>query len=498
MIRDLTYRKYYIILKITTFAMIALLNITTISIWNYKMVVILTTLFLLFNYIFGLQKISIHSECHRFKIKIIGNFLLVNTLLFYIGGYQNASYAIFHFFIILTAAMMYSPLVGLVILGTCFTLALKMVFTDTNILNSFIIHSYVYGGAFVIGYFCRMEGIRKKRLDHKIRELEALYKISKMIDRFPGTEKILDNIAKIVAETVNAEACLIMLYDEEQDLLAAKAGYGVPKEAFQQMIFRQGEGIERQVIENKGRAICKDEECFHIYRDIFQDLWKIKTVTAIPLFLRNKIIGTLSVYDTKGGDHVLEDIELLDMMGSRIGMILENDSLYKQLRNRAIQDGLTGLYNHKQFYERLKEEIQGAKEKEYKVYLLMIDIDRFKAFNDRYGHLVGDKVLVQIAKTIKNSIRDTDYAARYGGEEFAVILPNTDYETAAMVADRIRNNVKKATATIEQLQKEQVEITVSIGIACYPNCTNDITNLVDIADIRMYKGKEMGGDRVIA
>lgn len=494
--KEFGYNDYYRLFIFITFGIIFALNLVNINSWNFGIVGTLLPIWILLNYMVGAKKIPRGNRVYRVWIKIIGNFILFSALLYFIGGYTNLSYTVFHFFMIVSTTVLISPMAGVMTLALNFVIALRMVFSQEHILNSFIIHSYAYGGALVIGYFIRKEKARQRKLDHKIRELDALYKISKMIDYFPGTDEILDKITTIVAETIGAAMCLIMLYDEEQELLVAKAGYGVSEDAIKNFALRKNQGIEGEVVENSSRITCREIGDLEIYRKIFHG--KLETVTVIPLYLKNKVIGTLSIYDMEDKHYTTEDIDLLDMMGSRIGMILENDKLYKQIHTKAIMDGLTGLYNHKQFYDRLKYEIQTAKKKEYQLYLLMIDIDRFKAFNDQYGHLVGDQVLVQIADTIKRSIRETDFAARYGGEEFAVILPNSDDETAAKVADRIRSNVKKTTETIEQLHGQDVEITVSIGISCYPDCSNDFVNLVDIADVRMYKGKAMGGDRIIA
>ncbi len=494
--KEFSDREYYRFFIFITFAMVFGLNLVNVRLWDLQVIGILVPIWILLNYMVGVRMSPRSSRVKRLWIKIIGNFILFSILLYYIGGYANLSYTIFHVFMILSATVLISPLAGVGALVLSFMIALKLVAAQSDILNSLIIHSYAYGGALVIGYFAGAEKARKRKLDHKVRELDALYKISKMIDYFPGTEEILDKITTIVGETMGGAMCLVMLYDEEQELLVAKAGYGVSGEVLKNIVLKKGEGIEGEVIENRSRISCSDIGNLDIYRSVFDG--KLKTVTVIPLYLKSKVIGTLSVYDTTDKYYTMEDIDLLDMMGSRIGMILENDKLFKQVHTRAMMDGLTGLYNHNQFYDRLKQEIQIAKERKYQVYLLMIDIDRFKAFNDQYGHLVGDQVLVQIAEIIRSSIRESDCAARYGGEEFAVILPNTDDETATRVADRIRNNVKKTRKNIEQLRGQEVEITVSIGISCYPNCSNDITNFVNIADVRMYKGKAMGGDQIIA
>lgn len=176
---------------------------------------------------------------------------------------------------------------------------------------------------------------------------------------------------------------------------------------------------------------------------------------------------------------------------------IQNDVLYQSTSDTTINDGLTGLYNHKQFYERLRAEIGHAKHKGTKLFLLMMDIDQFKNFNEKFGTALGDRVLAEIGRVIQYSIRPTDFAARYGGEEFAVILTDITHEVAAMVADRIRYDIKQVAKGIDGLKDTGAEVTVSIGIAGYPDCTNDMTSLVDIADVKMYEGKEMGGDQVV-
>ena len=334
--------------------------------------------------------------------------------------------------------------------------------------------------------------------NQKLKELKALDNISRIIDEFPETQEILENITKVVSETMDYCASIIMFYDEENDELMTKAGYGISHDNLIKLSRDHGKGLEKRIIDDKEAIVtlnCQDEDC-SLNRVEFCEQ-SLCFGVAVPLHFRNKTIGTLSIYDEKIKHITEEDKELLSMMSSRIGIVLENDRLYKEVRNNSITDGLTGLYNHKQFFERLRFEIEYAKEDQTKLFLLMVDIDRFKSFNDRFGHVMGDRVLAEVAKAIKNSLRETDVAARYGGEEFAIILSDVTFETAAIVAERIRSSIKRIIPS-ERFKTIDENITVSIGIACYPNCSDDITNLIDIADLRMYKGKEMGGDRVVA
>ncbi len=153
---------------------------------------------------------------------------------------------------------------------------------------------------------------------------------------------------------------------------------------------------------------------------------------------------------------------------------------FKQL---ALRDSLTGLYNHRFFQTRLRKLI--ANKRTVVVSLMMMDLDDFKGFNDTYGHQAGDKMLNEVAKILRKSIRETDIAARYGGEEFAVILPGTDLENAMKVAERIRTTISTRCG-----------ITVSIGVSSFPEYASTAETLIQTADRALYKAKELSKDRV--
>jgi len=159
-------------------------------------------------------------------------------------------------------------------------------------------------------------------------------------------------------------------------------------------------------------------------------------------------------------------------------------------------DGLTGLYNHRYFHDRLDEELTRAERYGHNVSLLMIDIDHFKFYNDNYGHLMGDRVLKELAGILKGRIRHSDIVARYGGEEFCIVLPYHRKEEATIVAERIREAVKKYPFLYEELQPEG-DLTVSIGIATFPNDAYERLQLIDCADKALYRAKGEGRNRVI-
>jgi len=160
----------------------------------------------------------------------------------------------------------------------------------------------------------------------------------------------------------------------------------------------------------------------------------------------------------------------------------------------ALVDELTGLSNRRHFNHALEREIERARRQHRHCSLLMFDVDRFKDFNDSYGHLAGDAALRQVAKVLTDSVRLVDQVARYGGEEFAVILPQTGRLEALMVAERTR-------ASMEALRwghdgAEMPPLTVSVGSATFPSDTDDIRGLVEKADQALYRAKGTGRNRV--
>ena len=157
----------------------------------------------------------------------------------------------------------------------------------------------------------------------------------------------------------------------------------------------------------------------------------------------------------------------------------------------AITDALTGLYNHRYLHERLSEELHRARDQQRPLSVLFCDLDRFKSYNDASGHSAGDAVLREVAHVIEQSVRNVDIAARYGGEEFVVLLVETDRETALVVAERIRERIRAAGFTANH-----VPLTVSIGVAGYPDDADRREDLLNKADWAMYLAKRRGRDQV--
>ncbi|NUT56142.1 MAG: diguanylate cyclase [Thermoleophilia bacterium] len=174
---------------------------------------------------------------------------------------------------------------------------------------------------------------------------------------------------------------------------------------------------------------------------------------------------------------------------------LENARLHRMVERQALVDGLTGLANRRQADEALASEIARTERLGGPVGLILADVDDFKAVNDRYGHPTGDIVLRDLAETLRENVREIDTAARWGGEEFAVILPGTDLEGAAQVAERIRAAL--AERMILSVDAAPLHVTASFGVAV-SNPTTTVQQLVEAADEALYRAKRAGKDRVYA
>lgn len=186
-------------------------------------------------------------------------------------------------------------------------------------------------------------------------------------------------------------------------------------------------------------------------------------------------------------------IELLE----ELRVAHENLRAYaEEIGRLAVTDGLTKLYNHTYFQQRLDEEVKRAERYCFPMVLLMIDIDNFKEYNDTHGHMAGNGLLKELSALLKGSVREVDIVARYGGEEFTVTLPETDGPAGLIAAERIRRQVEEHPF-VGEAQLKSGRVTVSIGAAAYPTAAADRTELIERADQAMYAAKRDGRNRVV-
>ena len=218
------------------------------------------------------------------------------------------------------------------------------------------------------------------------------------------------------------------------------------------------------------------------------------SLLILPLLIKQEEpIGTLIVAGRAPGLFSMEQRNILEVIGAQIATKIDLGRAHEKVYQLATTDGLTGLANHHTFQNALTKMAERADRMGTKIALLLCDIDHFKKVNDTYGHPFGDEVLREVGRVLRDSVRSIDMAARYGGEEFTVILENTDQKGALLLAERIR-------AQMEGLKlicgTARVSLTMSLGIAIYPNHSADTTSLIAKADQALYAAKEGGRNQV--
>jgi len=224
----------------------------------------------------------------------------------------------------------------------------------------------------------------------------------------------------------------------------------------------------------------------------FADNYKTKNCVISPLICQNRVVGVLNLADKTDGVFDSVDIALIELLSQLIGASIGNVKLFEKMQRQASTDGLTGLVNHRTFYEILEKELWRSRRYGGHISLIMVDVDNLKKINDTYGHRAGDKVIKEISRRIKGCIRQIDTAARYGGDEFAVILPNTVLSDAKIVAERM---VEAVASHPTSWHKMQIPLSISVGLGEYGANTNpeDITSRSDEA---LYQAKQAGKNTV--
>jgi diguanylate cyclase (GGDEF)-like protein len=209
---------------------------------------------------------------------------------------------------------------------------------------------------------------------------------------------------------------------------------------------------------------------------------------ALPLKISRRTVGFLHCSGVAESGKVRFNI-----LAQQFFLGMKRAILYQEIQELAISDSLTGVSSRRHCLDRLSQELERSKKFNYPFSVLMVDIDYFKTYNDRYGHLVGDAILKEVCVSIKENVRQIDIVGRYGGEEFCIILAETDKEQALQAAQRIRQAIE---AKLIRVYDEYVKVTVSLGLAMFPKHAKDIEKLIDCADQALYQAKQEGRNRV--
>ncbi len=225
----------------------------------------------------------------------------------------------------------------------------------------------------------------------------------------------------------------------------------------------------------------------------FAKNYQTNSCIIAPLICQGRVVGVLNLADKiNSASFGSTEVAVVELFRQLVGASIGNIKLFEKMQKQAKTDGLTGLENHRTFYEILEKELRRSQRYGGQISVIMADVDNLKYINDNYGHRAGDLAIRQISKKIRLCIRQIDTAARYGGDEFTVILPNTSLPDATVVAERM---VEMVASNPLEWENEKIAISISVGVGQYDSdsCPEDVTRYSDQA---LYAAKQAGKNRV--
>ncbi|MBI4050906.1 MAG: GGDEF domain-containing protein [Elusimicrobia bacterium] len=290
--------------------------------------------------------------------------------------------------------------------------------------------------------------------------------------------------AQKLGATMNLEEIksrLLTLLKEHYPKVKAQLVSGAPRDELESWVVRKKVPVMVQ-------DLSTDSRFPHVQSSSF------RSAVVVPLQVLRTVTGFLRLESEEPRVFQAEDLRTVDLLSTMASLSMENARLYERIQELAVHDGLTQLYTHRSFQNRLQEEILRAGRSQTPLSLIMGDVDHFKKYNDTYGHPAGDLVLKTVASVMSRYAREVDFIARYGGEEFALILPAMVRSKAVEFAECLRQKAQEESFVF---QGQKTHITMSFGVSSFPQDATTASQLIRVADERMYRAKVNGRNQVV-
>ncbi|MBN1899097.1 MAG: GGDEF domain-containing protein [Spirochaetes bacterium] len=320
--------------------------------------------------------------------------------------------------------------------------------------------------------------------------LNQIYSQTKIINSTLNFDDMIDLTKKILAEIIHLSNFVIWIKERESTETESYIIHNINEYMRNYLTYLEEEKMGKKFdIAIYSRVEIKNDMMFkrkYGYHDL-------SAVNILPLTVKDEQVGFILNFEQQGQHYDPLLIEDTKIALPQIAMGLKKAILYKKVEELSRKDGLTKLYLRRIFDEKLEEEFNRAKRYKDKLSLIILDIDLFKNFNDKYGHLVGDQVLIMVAETIEKHIPPPSIIARYGGEEFAAICPSLSKKQAFKLAEQIRKDLEKKKI---KFNKKQLGVTISGGVAESNLKMKSKEILIAHADSALYKAKNSGRNKI--
>ncbi len=342
---------------------------------------------------------------------------------------------------------------------------------------------------FVVEVFSEL---RAETIQKRWEDVNVILRMSMLTGLQMQLEATLNLLCDMAADIVPYEMAMVYFWDEGREIMELRMARNMEKPMRDEV--SSGNILNFWALKY-GRPLLV-ERGYNAQADAFLQTTNAGSALTVPLFVSNRVMGSLQFLCTKPGGFNKEDAQLLWILSLVAENLLTREYANEGLLRFAFTDYLTGLRTRGYFEQQLELEFKRAERKQQKFALLMIDIDHFKVLNDTFGHHVGDQLLRDVTSILMKDMREVDTVARYGGEEFVIILPETTETGALYVAQRLRRAVEQAKFFAGSPHTVQ-HLTISIGVAVYDTDAQFKRDLIEFADAALYAAKHEGRNRVV-
>lgn len=331
----------------------------------------------------------------------------------------------------------------------------------------------------------------------EVKGLKNLLSVAQVVVSSLDLDEVLQNILHSAMAITDFPAGSIALYEESEQQLVLHAHAGLSQSFIARDRWRVEEGgLTHNIIGSGEPFVVENVAETNVTMNHLALQEGIRSLIAVPLIFQKNLVGILYVDDFQPRTLDKNRLQLMSVLASFATMSIDNARLHQRTQELASTDGLTGLFNHRQFQKDFFEELRRAERYHGPLSVILLDVDDFKKFNDIYGHPSGDVLLRKLADLFRDLLRECDLIYRYGGEEFVALLPETGLDEALLVADRIRSVAEKESpGFLEDISKAS-GVTVSIGVASFPADGTTVEILLKRVDDLLYKAKGAGKNKV--